>query len=328
MSINVSVIIPVYNVEKYLANCLDSVLQQDYEDYEIVVVNDGSTDSCGQILEEYAKNYSKINLVTQKNKGLGGARNTGIDNSKGKYLLFLDSDDSMKQGTLSGLYKEITENQVDIVWFGMDYIGEDGSLISTRRASENGCRVVTQDECPLLYANDSYAWNKLYKRELFTENNIRFPERAWYEDLKTLPKLVLHSDKILLSDKVLYNYLQRNDSIMHIPNADRNIEMIDTVQDVLDYYKEQNAFEKYYESLEYMTVLHVLVFCTLRVASINPKHPLLKKLYEFTKTNFPNFKNNKEVKSKFTLRHKIIYTFSKLKMYRMLYLLNKLNNLR
>ncbi len=328
MSINISVIIPVYNVEKYLEKCLDSVLQQDYEDYEIVVVNDGSTDSCGQILEEYAKKYSKIHLVTQENKGLGGARNTGIDNSKGKYLLFLDSDDSIKPGTLATLYKEASENPVDIVWFGMDYINEDMTVISTRKANEDGCRIVTQDECPLLYANDSYAWNKLYKRELFTENNIRFPERAWYEDLKTLPKLVLHADKILLSDKVLFNYLQRADSIMHVPNADRNIEMIDTVQDVLDYYKEQNAFEKYYESLEYMTVLHVLVFCTLRVASINPKHPLLKKLYDFTKTNFPNFKNNKEVKSKFTLRHKIIYTFSKRRMYRMLYLLNKLNNLR
>lgn len=328
MSTEISVIIPVYNVEKYLSFCLDSVLLQDFDNYEIVVVNDGSTDSCGEILKEYAENYDKIHLVTQENKGLGGARNTGIDNSQGEYLLFIDSDDSMKPHTLSRLYKDATENQVDIVWFGMDYVCENGTVISTSRANENGYRIVTQEECPLLYVNDSYAWNKLYKRELFIDNNIRFPERAWYEDLKTLPKLVLHANKILLSDKVLYNYLQRADSIMHVPNADRNIEMIDAVSDVLNYYKKQNVFDKYYEALEYMTVLHVLVLATLRVAAVNPKHKLLKKFNDFACENFPNYKNNSKIKTELSFRRKLIYELSKRKMYRALFILNKLNNLR
>ncbi len=328
MSIEISVIIPVYNVEKYLSKCLDSVLEQDFDSFEIVAVNDGSKDSSGKILEEYAKNNEKIVLVNQENKGLGGARNTGIANAKGKYLFFLDSDDAIKPGTLSALYNDAVRNDADIVWFGMDYVLEDGKVILTRRANENGSRVVTQDECPLLYADDSYICNKLVKRKLFTENNISFPERAWYEDLKTLPKLVLEADKIVLSDKVCYNYLQRAESIMHVPNTDRNIEMIDAVEDVLLYYKKKKAFEKYYESLEYMAVLHILVLCTVRVASIDPKHKLLRKFYDFVNEQFPNFRENKKIKTNFTFRHKIIYAFSKRKMYRMIYLLNKLNNLR
>lgn len=328
MSLNISVIIPVYNVENYLPKCLDSVLQQDYDSYEIIVVNDGSKDSCGEILKEYASRNSKLVVVEQENKGLGGARNAGIEKATGEYIFFLDSDDTMASNTLSELYKEANENQVDMVCFGMNYVNEDSLVTSTRKANENGCRVVTQEEYPLLFANDSYVCNKLFKRRLFIDNNIRFPDRAWYEDLKTLPKLVLKSDKILLSDKVFYNYLQRADSIMHIPNTDRNIEMIDAVSDVLNYYKEENAFDKYFESLEYMTVLHVLVFATLRVASINPKHELLKKFNDFVSENFPNYQNNVKVKTDFTFRHKLIYEFSKRKMYTMLYVLNKLNNLR
>lgn len=328
MSIKISVIIPVYNVEKYLSKCLDSVLQQDFDSYEIVAVNDGSTDLCSEILKEYSLKNEKIIVVEQENKGLGGARNTGIETATGEYLLFLDSDDAIKPETLSGLYQDAIQNQADIVWCGMDYVNEAGEVISTRRANENGVKLVTQQECPLLFANDSYAWNKLYRRSLFIENNIRFPERAWYEDLKTLPKLVLKSEKIALSDRVCFDYLQRADSIMHVPNADRNIEMIDAVSDVLNYYKEENAFDKYFESLEYMTVLHVLVFATLRVASINPKHKLLKEFNEFVCENFPDFKNNVKVKTEFSFRHKLIYEFSKRKMYRALFVLNKLNNLR
>lgn len=328
MSLKFSVIIPVYNVENYLSKCLESVLRQDFDSYEIVAVNDGSKDSCGEILKEYVSQNNKLVVVEQENKGLGGARNAGVEKATGEYIFFLDSDDTMAPDTLSQLCKETNENDVDIVCFGMNYVNEDSSIISTRKANENGCRVVTQDEYPLLFANDSYVCNKLFKRKLFIDNNIRFPDRAWYEDLKTLPKLVLKSDRILLSDKVFYNYLQRVDSIMHVPNTDRNIEMIDTVSDVLSYYKKQNAFDKYYESLEYMTVLHVLVFATLRVASIDPKHHLLKKFNTFVKENFPNYKNNVKVKTDFTFRHKLIYEFSKRKMYRMLFLLNKLNKLR
>ncbi len=327
-NINISVIIPVYNVEKYLPQCLDSVLQQDFDSYEIIAVNDGSTDSCGEILKEYASKYNRIVVVGQENKGLGGARNTGIEKAVGEYLLFLDSDDSLKPGTLSGLYNEAVQSGADIVWCGMDYVDEAGKVITTRKANECGVRIVAKDECSLLCANDSYAWNKLYKRTLFTENDIRFPDRAWYEDLKTLPKLVLKSDKIALSDRVCFDYLQRTDSIMHVPNTDRNIEMVDAVRDVLDYYKREEAFDKYYESLEYMTVLHVLVFATLRVAAIDPKHALLKQFNDFVCENFPNYKNNAKIKTDFSFRHKVIFEFSKRKMYRMLFLLNKLNRLR
>ena len=325
---NISVIIPVYNVEKYLSKCLDSVLEQDFDSFEIIAVNDGSTDSCGEILKEYAAKNENILVVEQENQGLGGARNTGIEKATGDYLLFIDSDDVLKPGTLSGLYHDAVQTGADIVWCGMDFVDEAGNVISTRQANDQGVRVATKEEDSLLYANDSYAWNKLYKKDLFIKHNIRFPDRAWYEDLRTLPKLVLQSDKIALTDRICFDYLQRADSIMHVPNTARNVEMIHTVSEVLEYYKQEKAFEKHYESLEYMTVLHVLVFATLRVAAIDPKHPLLKQFHDFVCENFPDYQRNAKIKTNFSFRHKIVFAFSKRKMYRMLYWLDKLNKLR
>lgn len=325
---DISVIVPVYNVESYLKGCLDSVLKQDFDSFEVVAVNDGSTDGCAQILSAYAEKDARVQVVTQENQGLGGARNTGIKYATGKYVMFLDSDDSLKEGTLSELFDAIEKAQADMVCFAMDYVSEDGRVLSTLKPYTGGSAVFTQDEYPLLYADDSSVANKMFKKDLFTKNNITFPQRAWYEDLRTLPKLVLKADKMLLTDKAYYNYLQREGSIMHNPNLERNIEMVDTIQEVLNYYKQCGAFEKYYADLEYMTILHLAVLATLRVASYDPKHALLKTFHTFLEENFPNYTENKKVKTNFDWKRKLMFWFSSHKMYRMLWLLNKLNELR
>lgn len=328
MSIKVSVIIPVYNVEKYLRTCLDSALNQDFDSYEVIAVNDGSTDNSGEILSEYAEKYKNLKVITQENMGLGGARNTGIESSQGEYLFFLDSDDYILDNTLKFLYDKSKESAADIVCFGMNYVTENDDIISMFKVTDSDEEDLNPEECLVMLASNAYAWNKFYKASLFKDNNIKFPQRIWYEDLATVPKVTLKSKKIILTDKVFYNYLQRPNSIMNIKNEDRTSEMMIAVDSVLDFYKQNNVFEKYYENLEYLTVLNVLVLATNRVASTNPKHPLLEQFYEYTVNNFPNFKTNAKLGECLSFRRKAIYFFAKHKMHRSLYWLNKLNNLR
>lgn len=324
----ISVIIPVYNVENYLKKCIQSILAQDFSEYEIILVDDGSTDGSGKICDEYSQKYSQIKTIHQKNIGQGGARNKGIEEARGDYLLFIDSDDSIKENTFSYLYNTALDNGTDIVLFGMDYIDEDGNTIETKRASSGGICNVDSSQCAYMASVDPYVWNKLYKRDIFIKNNIRYPEKVWYEDFSVISRIMLCADKVTVTDKVFYNYLQRKNSTMHVKNADKNSDMLKVVSDILDFYRNKGAFEKYYDQLCFLTVMHVMVLCTLRVATVDIHHPLLKQFYDFTLNNFPDFKKNRYVKEKLTLRHKMIFIFSKRKMYGMIKLLEKLNKLR
>ena len=324
----ISVIIPVYNVEKYLKNCIDSVLAQNFKDYEIILVDDGSPDNSGDICDEYAANYDFITVIHQKNKGQGGARNTAIDIAKGEYLLFLDSDDSILPNAFEYFHEQLCKFSFDIICFGMKNIDESGETVLTYRPIDNGQKILNTKDYLIHYIGNSFCANKLYKATLFKNNNIRFPEKRWYEDFEAISKLVLHTNKVLITDKIFYSYLLRSNSTMHIKNADRNIDMVTVVKEILNYYKSQNKFDEYYDILEYLTILHVLVLATVRVASLDPKHKLLAQFYDFVKSNFPNFRKNCYLKENLPRRRKLIYILSLNKMYKALFLLNKLNNLR
>lgn len=174
MECKISVVVPVYNVENYLGSCLDSVLNQDFESFEIVVVNDGSTDGSLEIAKTYEARYpEKVRLISQENKGLGGARNTGIDNAKGEYIVFVDSDDTIKHDMLSSLYNEMTSSNADIAIFGIEYVDENGKAFSRTEDFDEERLVFTLPERPLMLAVSS-ACNKMFKLSLFRDNNIYF----------------------------------------------------------------------------------------------------------------------------------------------------------
>lgn len=323
MDKKITVVVPVYNVEKYLSKCLESILAQNFDNYEVVIVNDGSTDNSLEIAQKYEKQYPAIiRVISQKNKGLGGARNTGIRNAKGEYILFVDSDDTIKQGMLSNLYYNIKKEDGDIIFFGMEYIDENGKVIDTRLQFDDDYSSFTLEEQPFIFSKDSYICDKMYKLSLFIENNIFFPENAWYEDLWTEPKLILHTKKMVFTKKIFYEYLQREGSIMHNSNVGKNIDMIFAVKDIIEYYKQEGVFEKYYKQLEFLTIFHVMTLCTLRVASENPNHELLKRFYDFSKEQFPKFKSSKTIKE-LSKKYRIVFKISCMKQYWILWGMSK-----
>lgn len=285
-----SVIIPVYNVEKYLARCIESVLLTDRADYEIIIVNDGSTDSSPDIARGYAEQYpALIRLISTPNGGLGHARNTGLDAATGDYVLFLDSDDRLSAGAMEEILN-MADWSFDICIFDHVSVTEDDKFLKLN----NGCDRegdFSLAEYPELLFQPPNACVKLFRRSLFGAD-IRFPGRMWFEDLYTIPKLYLRAARIRYLPKVWYEYLMRAGSITNCASIGRNAEIITAVNEVIGYYKASGLYEQYETQLEYMALYHELITSTTRVNLIDPDSDLQDKLLDDYTAKFPNYRQN------------------------------------
>ncbi|WP_434565300.1 glycosyltransferase [Thermoanaerobacterium thermosaccharolyticum] len=246
---DISIIIPVYNVEKYLKYCLDSVISQKFEgQYEIICVNDGSMDSSLEILKEYKKNNSKINVINQENRGLSAARNAGIRNAKGKYIMFVDSDDSLKNSdVLTLLYNEAEKENLDIVVADFEYDFDDKN--KNYRKKRNECiknKVMTGRDFYDLGIKTksimSVVWNKLYRRDFIIKNNLFFIEGILYEDMEFTPKAYYLAERVKYIDKVIYMYRQREGSIMSNKNIDRINDYFIIADSINEFNKKFNSY--------------------------------------------------------------------------------------
>lgn len=265
----VTVIIPVYNVEKYLKKCVESVLAQTYKDIEIILVDDGSTDKSGDICEELARTDGRIRVIHQKNKGLGGARNTGIDNCNTEYLLFLDSDDYIHPQLIERCLCAARESKCDMVLFDSVSVDENGKIGVKYGAQVTENIILPEKELRIISKNPT-AWDKLYKTSLFKDNGIYFPDRVWYEDLRTVIKLILFAERVIkLESEPLYYYLQRSDSIMHTPDYGRMVkERTEAVDELFAFYKKCGKFEEYSDMLAFIALYHAFLLPCLEMHRI------------------------------------------------------------
>lgn len=216
-SIKISVIVPIYNVEKYLSRCVNSILNSNYKNLEIILVDDGSTDSCGCICDEYKKKDNRIRVIHKKNGGLSDARNKGIDMATGDYISFVDSDDAIDNDMFDYLLKILLENQCDISVCNYITFSTMELPRSSQKNSNRNLKVYTNEKALDILldgkiSHSDYAWNKLYKRDLF--KNIRYPVGRKMEDIGTTYKLYYIAKKIVIGDAIKYYYYQRNNSIL------------------------------------------------------------------------------------------------------------------
>lgn len=213
--VKISVIVPIYNVEKQLSRCLESILKQEENDLEIILVNDGSPDNSGEIAKEYATRYpDKILYFEKENGGLSDARNFGIKHSSGKYLAFVDSDDYITENLLKDLAPYM-EADYDMVKFKISVINEDGSVINKNYSPifENKSG---EEAFDILYKSDvmtEVAWGYIYKREFFVNNNFEFAKRLYHEDFGLIPLVLIKASKVASTDVFGYNYVQTKTSI-------------------------------------------------------------------------------------------------------------------
>ncbi len=256
--VKISVIIPVYNVEKYLKECLESVLNQTFSDFELICVNDGSTDGSLEILEEYAKKDDRIRIISQENKGQGAARNIGIKNASGEYILFTDSDDFIDLNTLKLTYDNILSNDSDIVMFRANKYSE-GKTISFPMynfrkvfpdADFNNFTFTYKDAKNFVLNGGYNPVTKLYKKEfLDSYDDLYFPEGIAFEDVMFHIKVMLRAKRISHVPEKLYYYRITPKSIMNTPKYTTDIfEMIDIVE---EYLIENNYYDEFKWDLDY-----------------------------------------------------------------------------
>ena len=226
----VSVIIPVYNVEKYLRKCIDSVINQTYKDLEILLVDDGSSDNCPAICDEYAEKDSRVKVLHKKNGGLSDARNAALGVMSGKYVTFVDSDDYISVDAIQTLYDALINNDADMSVGNMNSVDEYGNISSHFLLAEKEKTLSGEEIWSLL--SPPCAPNKLYKSVVFED--IRYPIGRLYEDVFTWHKILSKVSRIALTGKVSYYYLIRSGSIMH---SEYDIRFTDIVFAIKDRYE-------------------------------------------------------------------------------------------
>ena len=241
----ISVIVPIYNVEKYLRVCVDSIINQTYKNLEIILVDDESPDNCPAICDEYKEKDNRIKVIHQKNKGLSGARNSGIDISTGKYLVFLDSDDYLELDAIEILYNSLKQYNVKISICGRNYVFENNKKICKIKESVEKKYNFEEaiEEMNKFYYFDMSAWGKLYSRDLF--DNIRFPVGKLSEDYFVMYKLFKNANQVSYTSAPLYNYLQRQNSISR--NKKINEDFIEAARN------QMNDLENISENLKIIT---------------------------------------------------------------------------
>ena len=285
----ISVIIPVYDVEDYLARCLDSVIEQSYEHLEIIVVDDGSTDQSGIICDRYAEKDSRIKVIHQINVGLSGARNTGLDAASGEYTCFIDSDDYVDHDYVGHLYKVLTETESDMSVCGFSYTDDAQSAVNEGAVSENPCiKVFNRREAveqALCGAISHCAWGKLYKAELF--ENVRFPVGKLYEDIAVFYDLLPEISGVSVSEEKLYYYTVRQGSIMTKAFDPKQLDEIGIIDAAMD--KMESAFPDLKELINarrinsYLIVLSRIYRCKAEANWKGTRKEIRRKIRECSK---------------------------------------------
>lgn len=295
--LKLSIIIPIYQVEKYLEKCLESATNQTIDQYEIVLINDGSKDGSEKIAKQYLDKYpEKIRYFYQENAGQASARNLGIKEAKGEYIAFLDSDDYVEKEAYQKVYEFAKEKDLDIVCFPFWEEAIGGKRIIQNdnwQSKENDIRYILNETSPC---------NKIIKREIFTKNQISFLESYIYEDLELIPRLLLYTDKVGYLDEPLYYYVIHEDSTMRQKQYNPKLQSIFHVMESL-----RKNFEKtkYKEELEMLFIEHLLHGAGLRFLGYEEGKVDVEKISSMLKMYYPNWRKNKYYQKE-TLKYKIV----------------------
>lgn len=317
-----SIIVPVYGVEKYIDKCLNSLVKQSLKEIEIIVVNDGTKDNSQKIIDKYVKKYpDKIKSYIKENGGQGSARNYGLEKANGEYIGYVDSDDFVEKDMYKKLYNKAKENNYDIVVCGNYNVSEDyqNKNIDTFINNYN-------TDLENIFFGKMAVWNKIYKRDILIKNKLEFKEKVWYEDLAFTLKAIMNSNTFAFIDEPLYDYLIREGSTMNNSNVQRNLEILEAFDDILSYIK-HNKKEEYFDKVEFLAIDHIYISAIVRILKANADNKIKKEtvneLICYMNKNFPNYKNNKYINT-LSRNRKIIYKLINLKMYNLVNLIFKI----
>ena len=309
----VSVIIPVYNVEKYIEKCLKSLVKQTLKDIEIIIVNDGSPDNSQKIIDKYVKKYpKKIKSFIKENGGQGSARNFGLKHATGEYIGYVDSDDYVDETMFEKLYINAKENNSDIAICGT-YIDNDPGI---EIELEN---ILLDNHKENAFFGKMAVWNKIYKRNILIDNKLEFRSKVWYEDFDFSFKAIALAKKVSYINEPLYYYLIRPGSTMNNSNIKRNLE-------ILQAFDEIKKVKEYKDIQEFLAIDHIYISTVVRVlladCKFKDKKIIIKEILEYLNDNFGEINKNKYLPL-LSKNRRIVYNLLKLKLYRVVMLMFK-----
>ena len=279
----ISIIVPVYRVEAYLRKCLDSIVCQTYPNLEIILVDDGSPDCCGEICDAYAARDERIRVIHQQNAGIGSARNAGLDISRGDFIMFVDSDDWIDQKTCETVLLAAQQQKADIVCYGYNEIYPSGRVLPYKEeAGEMEKKEVISRLVRGIPTISDVCWNKFVSKRILED--LRFPEGRLHEDLGFTYKMIHLAEKIYVTDAVLYHYY-----VQHEGSVTDNFYKMNQIEDRVFFLKERLAFLKvYYPEFvdrHIMVIIGELMTGLDRVEGEQNKKIIHKELVEFVRTH-------------------------------------------
>lgn len=243
----ISIIIPIYNVEKYLTECLQSLLAQTYKNLEIILVDDGSPDNCGKICDKYAKKDSRIKVLHKKNGGLSDARNNGINIATGKYICFIDSDDYVDKCFIEKLYRNMKKDNVKLIQCNILRVDEKCNIL--KKVGYDTCEIksgkeIIKEQYGVHVIENTVVWNKMYAKELF--DDIKFPVGKIHEDEFVTYKIIYNLDRVAIINDYLYNYRENNNSIMKQKFNVKKLDRLEAFKEKMLYFqnREKDIFIK------------------------------------------------------------------------------------
>lgn len=257
----ISIVVPIYKVEDYLHRCVDSILKQTYKDIEIILVNDGSPDRCGEICDIYAQIDNRVKVIHKKNGGLSDARNVGIEKSTGKYITFVDSDDWIHEEYVERLYSLLLKTGSDISICNFIRVSNETDKVTINQETvyEYSNKEALEQFVNRFYVQMTIACGKLFKKNLF--ENIRFPFGRKHEDEFTTYKLIYEANKVVLTTKELLYYWQREDSIMGTGfNLKSRLDVIDAFKERAEFFEKINLIDLRDISYRRLFIIYLNVF--------------------------------------------------------------------
>ena len=278
----ITVIIPIYNNERYLNKCIDSVLEQTYQNIEVILIDDCSTDDSWKVALDYKdKDKRVVCFFNEKNIGVGGTRNFGLEQAKGKYIYFLDSDDYIEKTTLADLYNTIQEGD-SFSCMTQGYRHIDGKAILYLRSREELSLLQSPSVC-----------RRLFNKEIIDQSGIRFSNLPIGEDLEFVFKIMMYNNKISYIDKALYHYIVHSDSSIH-SSVQKQLSILNVIDNIEKYAREQNKYDEFYDRLEYLNISHVLRAGIKRIIKTeNYNKEDIIKCIDYVENKYPNWKDNK-----------------------------------
>ena len=287
----ISVIIPVYNVEGFVKRCVDSVVNQTYPHLEIILIDDGSADSSGDICDRYAQTDGRIVVIHQENAGLSAARNRGLDIAKGEYVGFVDADDYIDADMYQTLYNKAAETGCDII---------ECDLRHTYKNTEDVEKAVRHyDKKNLICFGRGVAWNKLYRRGLIQDTGVRFPAGLIYEDMEFHVKLIPYVKGYEYADIAPYHYIQRRQSLNNA-SGEKTRHVFAILTNINDYFIQRGIYDEYREVLEFYWARILLCSSFSRICRIpgaSGRKKLLDENWKMLVTHYPKWKTNAVLKT-------------------------------